>query len=216
MHLIGLYCNKHMNSFEVLSKEPIIILSDKFLDKEDCQKVLNLQKKLENATTSKNRIKDYRNSVVTLVDEEDDVIKEVKKKIAKLFGLDGNDMEKLQLQKYPKGGYYKEHFDAKSEDHFQKDESFSQRKYSIIIYLNDDFIGGETIFPKKNISVKPLQGRLLLFSNLLNETNYIHPFSSHLSNKIVKGEKWILSIWHHSFSEEVRKIALNDGYLVQD
>ena len=116
-------------------------------------------------------------------------------------------MERLQLQKYPKGGYYKEHFDAKSEDHFQKDKSFSQRKYSMIIYLNDDFIGGETVFPKKDISVKPLQGRLLLFSNMFNETNYVHPFSSHLSNKITEGEKWILSIWHHDFSKVVKIIA---------
>ena len=210
MYLIDLYCNKHMNSYEVLSKEPIIVLSDEFLDKEDCQRILNLQKQLENSRTAKNKIKDYRKSLVTLVDEEDDVIKKVKKKIAKSFGLDGNGMEKLQLQKYPEGGYYKEHFDGKSEDHYQKDESFSQRKYSIIIYLNDDFIGGETVFPKKNISVKPLQGRLLLFSNMLNETNYVHPFSSHASSEIVRGEKWILSIWHHSFSKEVRKIALNN------
>jgi len=210
MYLIDLYCNKHMNSYEVLSKEPIIVLSDEFLDKEDCQRILNLSIQLEKSTTAMNRIKDYRKSLVTLVDEEDDVIKKVKKKIAKSFGLDGNGMEKLQLQKYPKGGYYKEHFDAKSEDHFQKDESFSQRKYSIIIYLNDDFVGGETFFPKKNISIKPLRGRLLLFSNMMNETNFVHPFSSHLSNKIVSGEKWILSTWHHSFSKEVRKIALNN------
>ena len=199
-----------MHSYEVLSKEPIIVLSDEFLDKEDCQRILNLSIQLEKSTTAMNRIKDYRKSLVTLVDEEDDVIKKVKKKIAKSFGLDGNGMEKLQLQKYPKGGYYKEHFDAKSEDHFQKDESFSQRKYSIIIYLNDDFVGGETFFPKKNISIKPLRGRLLLFSNMMNETNFVHPFSSHLSNKIVSGEKWILSTWHHSFSKEVRKIALNN------
>ena len=210
MYLIDLYCNKHMHSYEVLSREPIIVLSDEFLNQDDCQRILNLQKQLENSTTSMNRIKDYRKSLVTLVDEEDDVIKKVKKKIVKSFGLSDDGMEKLQLQKYPEGGYYKEHFDAKSEDHFQKDESFSQRKYSIIIYLNDDFSGGETIFPKKNISVKPLQGRLLLFSNLLNETNYVHPFSSHLSNKIVRGEKWILSTWHHSFSKEVKNIAFNN------
>tara|TARA_B100001939_G_C16882598_1_gene591642 strand:+ start:313 stop:912 length:600 start_codon:yes stop_codon:yes gene_type:complete len=199
-----------MHSYEVLSKEPLIVLLDKFLDKEDCKRILKLQIQLENSTTSTNRIKDYRKSLVTLVDEEDSIIKKVKKKIAKSFGLDGKGMEKMQLQKYPEGGYYKEHFDAKSEDHYQKDKSFSQRKYSIIIYLNDNFIGGETVFPKKNISVKPLQGRLLLFSNMLNETNYVHPFSSHLSNKIVKGEKWILSTWHHSFSKEVRNISLNN------
>jgi len=198
-----------MHSYEVLSKEPLIVLLDDFLDKEDCEKVLNLHMQLEDSKTAKNKIKDYRKSLVTLVNEEDHVIKRVKKKIAKSFGLHGNGMERLQLQKYPEGGYYKEHFDAKSEDHFQRDQSFSQRKYSIIIYLNDDFVGGETVFPKKNISVKPLQGRLLLFSNVFNETNHVHPFSSHLANKIIKGEKWILSIWHHSFSEEVKKIALN-------
>ena len=170
-----------MHSYEVLSKEPLIILIDKFLDKSDCEKVLSFQMQLEKSSTANSKSKDYRKSLVTLVNEDEDVIKKIKKKIAKSFGLGANGMERLQLQKYPKGGYYKEHFDAKSEDHFQKDKSFSQRKYSMIIYLNDDFIGGETVFPKKDISVKPLQGRLLLFSNMFNETNYVHPFSSHLS-----------------------------------
>tara|TARA_B100002019_G_scaffold200584_1_gene173870 strand:+ start:183 stop:779 length:597 start_codon:yes stop_codon:yes gene_type:complete len=198
-----------MHSYEVLSKEPLIILIDKFLDKSDCEKVLSFQMQLEKSSTANSKSKDYRKSLVTLVNEDEDVIKKIKKKIAKSFGLGANGMERLQLQKYPKGGYYKEHFDAKSEDHFQKDKSFSQRKYSMIIYLNDDFIGGETVFPKKDISVKPLQGRLLLFSNMFNETNYVHPFSSHLSNKITEGEKWILSIWHHSFSKRIKEIASN-------
>ena len=51
-----------MHSYEVLSKEPIIVLSDEFLDKEDCQRILNLQKQLENSGTAKNKIKDYRKS----------------------------------------------------------------------------------------------------------------------------------------------------------
>ena len=162
---------------------------------------------LEKSSTANSKIEDYRKSFVTLVNEDEDVIKKIKKKIAQSFGLGGKWYGKIAITKISKGGYYKEHFDAKSEDHFQKDKSFSQRKYSMIIYLNDDFIGGETVFPKKDISVKPLQGRLLLFSNMFNETNYVHPFSSHLSNKIVEGEKWILSIWHHDFSKLVKIIA---------
>ena len=125
-----------MYSYEVLSKEPAIILIDKFLDKSDCEKVLELHMQLEKSSTAINKIKDYRKSLVTEVNEDTDVIKKIKKKIAKSFGLHGSGMERLQLQKYPKGGYYKEHFDAKSEDHYQKDKSFSQRKYSIIIYSN--------------------------------------------------------------------------------
>ena len=199
-----------MHSYEVLSKEPLISLIDKFLDKSDCEKVLSFQMQLEKSSTANSKSKDYRKSLVTLVNEDEDAIKKIKKKIAQSFGLGANGMERLQLQKYPKGGYYKEHFDAKSEDHFQKDKTFSQRKYSMIIYLNDDFIGGETVFPKKDISVKPLQGRLLLFSNMFNETNYVHPFSSHLSNKITEGEKWILSIWHHDFSKVVKIIASSE------
>ena len=59
-----------MHSYEVLSKEPIIVLSDEFLDKEDCERILNLSIQLEKSTTAMNRIKDYRKSLVTLVDEE--------------------------------------------------------------------------------------------------------------------------------------------------
>ena len=39
-----------MHSYEVLSKEPAIILIDKFLDKSDCEKVLELHMQLEKSS----------------------------------------------------------------------------------------------------------------------------------------------------------------------
>lgn len=37
------------------------------------------------------------------------------------------------------------------------------RFYTSVLYLNSDFIGGETIFPQHNVEVKPRQGRFVAF-----------------------------------------------------
>ena len=45
--------------------------------------------------------------------------------------------------------------------------SNQESNYTAIIYLNDDFIGGETYFTDKNVSINPKAGSLLLFQHQL-------------------------------------------------
>ena len=42
---------------------------------------------------------------------------------------------------------------------------------TIIVYLNDDFVGGETEFPVLGDKVKPKKGKLLVFPPMWN---YLH------------------------------------------
>ena len=72
---------------------------------------------------------------------------------------------------------------------------------TMIIYLNDDYDGGETSFPRwlnsdtgLSLKVKPQKGKAVLFYNILPDGNYDER-SIHASMKVTKGEKHILNFW---------------------
>jgi hypothetical protein len=68
-----------------------------------------------------------------------------------------------------------------------------------IFYLNDDFDGGETYFPKLDVAIKPKAGSFLYFQQCYDEaTNWS---TIHESTLITKGVKWIASCF---FSDRPR------------
>lgn len=86
--------------------------------------------------------------------------------------------EGFQVLKYEKGQYYKTHLD------YGKDNG---RVISILLYLNEDYAGGETYFPRQNIKVKGNQGDILVFPS-----NYCYP---HSSEEILEGTKYSIVTW---------------------
>lgn len=96
---------------------------------------------------------------------------------ASLFTCISND-EGYQLLKYEKGEEYKLHVDA---------STTAKRVLSIIIYLNDDYIGGETTFIRQNIKYKGKTGDILTFPS-----NHCFP---HKAEKIISGTKYVMVTW---------------------
>jgi hypothetical protein len=72
-----------------------------------------------------------------------------------------------------------------------------QRIATFLIYLNDDFEGGETVFPKAGLSVRPAKGDALFFANV-DEAGAPDPRSLHAGLPVAAGEKWIVSQWIHN------------------
>ncbi|PWG18046.1 hypothetical protein DFK10_01900 [Salibaculum griseiflavum] len=70
-----------------------------------------------------------------------------------------------------------------------------QRLFTTLCYLNEPDGGGETVFPKLRISVRPRLGRVLLFSNTIPGTNTPHPHSLHAGTSVTGGVKWVMSLW---------------------
>jgi CspA family cold shock protein len=68
-----------------------------------------------------------------------------------------------------------------------------------IFYLNTDFVGGETCFPKHNVTIDPKVGSFLYFEQGYDEaTNWS---TIHESKRITAGTKWIASCF---FSDRPR------------
>lgn len=88
--------------------------------------------------------------------------------------------EPYQALKYRPGEFYKAHYDGGTE---------SGRSISAVIYLNDDYEGGEIEFPNFKIKLKPEKGMLILFPS-----NYAY---RHIAHPVLSGTKYSLVTWIH-------------------
>jgi hypothetical protein len=88
--------------------------------------------------------------------------------------------EQLQLLKYSKGCFYKEHMDLIYGEP-------NPRNFSTVLYLNDDYDGGEVEFPRQNFKYKPKAGECIVFPS-----GYTHPYIEH---EVTDGEKYCVATW---------------------
>lgn len=86
----------------------------------------------------------------------------------------------MHLLRYDQSGYLPAH----------QDQGVSTRVLSVLLYLNDDYEGGEITFRHSNITMKPEPGSVLFFpSNFL----YVHEVAP-----ITKGPRYALPNWYHN------------------
>lgn len=67
----------------------------------------------------------------------------------------------------------------------------NKRLVSGLLYLNEDFQGGETDFPLQGVKVKPVTGSVCLFPSI-----FTHP---HASLPITSGVKYVIVTWFKGF-----------------
>lgn len=89
----------------------------------------------------------------------------------------------LQIVRYGVDDFYRLHKD---------DRPGGKRRLSIVCYLNDDFDGGETVFPKLDIRVQPHAGMAVLFDSTL----------LHGAEHVSRGEKFVFVTWLGTVPEE--------------
>ncbi|GKY93301.1 hypothetical protein MPSEU_000297600 [Mayamaea pseudoterrestris] len=106
--------------------------------------------------------------------------------------------ERLQLVHYEPGEQYAAHHDFAMPGLVNYQPS---RFATILFYLNDDFTGGETSFPRwlngetdRPLKVKPEKGKAVLFYSMLPDGNYDER-SQHASLPVKEGEKWLINLW---------------------
>lgn len=89
-------------------------------------------------------------------------------------------VEPFNILKYQTGEEYKIHFDGLTSSH---------RSYSPILYLNDDYTGGELEFVHHGIKIKPTAGMLAIFPS-----NFAY---SHIAHPVITGTKYAIVTWLH-------------------
>ncbi|MEQ1579535.1 MAG: 2OG-Fe(II) oxygenase [Steroidobacteraceae bacterium] len=115
----------------------------------------------------------------------------VQRFINPFYRVEVRDREPPQVLHYGSGGHYIPHVDA--ETLFKDDagldlwEKSLDRDLSVVCFLNDDFAGGELVFPGLDLTIKPQAGTLVCFPA---DHNYIHGV-----NPVTAGHRYTLVTW---------------------
>ncbi len=96
------------------------------------------------------------------------------------------DEENYSLLRYNPGQYYREHYDG---------PTASARSVSVLIYLNDDYEGGEIEFMNFNEKLKPKAGTVILFPS-----NYAY---RHIAHPVISGTKYVITTFLHDRKKEI-------------
>lgn len=138
-----------------------------------------------------------RQSEQCWLDDSDSFIKDLTIRIKVATNTHHKHTEHLQVVNYKTGGFFTPHYDACDGDSAfceRMDGKLGPRLWTLLIYLNDDYTGGETVFPRIDKSVKPEKGKAVLFKNVDDNGNVIHQ-AFHGGNPVLSGEKWIANKW---------------------
>lgn len=129
--------------------------------------------------------------------DTDLVIQLTHARIAAAIGLPVMQQEPTNILHYTVGQQYRPHFDYldPGEAHFARElQQVGQRVATVLIYLNDDYEGGETAFPRLDWSFKAKTGDALVFWNVTPDGRP-DPKTLHAGTPPTRGEKWLFSKW---------------------
>ena len=121
----------------------------------------------------------------------------INNRISTTLGTNVKNHETLQGTIYHKNDYFTEHHDfipSPAAQWERETKIGGQRIYSIILYLNDDFEGGQTHFPLLNATITPKEGMLVAWSNV-NKSGECELSTLHASLPVKTGIKMILTSW---------------------
>lgn len=88
--------------------------------------------------------------------------------------------EGVQILKYEPGEYYNEHIDSGPQ---------VKRVHSCVIFLNEEYKGGEISFPRQRIDFKGSTGDILFFPS-----TFTHP---HIAKEVTEGVKYTAVMWSY-------------------
>ena len=128
--------------------------------------------------------------------DTDLVIQLAHARIARVIGVPAAHQEPTNILHYMPGQEYRPHYDFIDPGvaHFARElQTVGQRSVTFLIYLNDDYEGGATTFPRLDWSFKGKAGDALAFWNVTDG----HPDTRtlHAGTPTTNGVKWLFSKW---------------------
>jgi hypothetical protein len=138
------------------------------------------------------------NSAVSLMFEEMDVISEIlRTRISAATRVPVPAFEPAQILRYEVGQEFVPHYDFMDENSpgfLEELAGHGQRIATFLIYLNEDYEGGETAFPTAGLQCRGRTGDAIFWANL-DTAGRPDPLTLHAGLPPTSGEKWIFSQW---------------------
>ena len=188
-----------------LSENPRILAYSGFTTAAECEWIIarardRLQpaKVFSTATGDQTYHQARDNSAIEFQLTQMDVVTEIiRARISAATRLPVPIFEPTQILHYDVGQQFRPHHDFLDPDvpgfadYLKK---FGQRIATMLVYLNDGYSGGETVFPKLGISYRGQTGDALFFTNV-DRSGRGDPLTMHAGTPPTAGEKWIFSQW---------------------
>jgi prolyl 4-hydroxylase len=142
----------------------------------------------------------YRTSYSGDMDPNDHFVRQMQRKLDDFMGMEPDNSETIQGQRYLPGQQFKPHTDwfppGTPYWDVEKDRG-GQRCYTAMAYLNAVEEGGSTDFPHLGISIEPRPGTLLLWNNATPE-GIVNPWTIHAGMPVVTGVKYVITKWYRA------------------
>jgi prolyl 4-hydroxylase len=183
-------------SQSILCSQPYITVYNKLFAIEDCKFVIencgSFNKSMAYGSTIK--FSEVRtSSTYPDFDGKFDYIREklfhtIKSKFWYLDEFTIDNLEFVKVLKYNEGEQFKPHH-----DYFGSKVTDNDRIATVIVYLNDDFTGGDTVFNELGLTVRPNIGSALFFDyKYIDELNQK---TLHEGTPVLSGTKYIATVW---------------------
>jgi predicted 2-oxoglutarate/Fe(II)-dependent dioxygenase YbiX len=126
------------------------------------------------------------------------------------YAAEVHDCEPLQILHYGVGGHYIPHVDAETlytdDSGLKMWEKTLDRDLSVVYFLNDDFEGGELVFPDLDLLIQARSGTLVCFPS---DHNFIHGV-----NPVTTGHRYTAVTWMRvrgtPTPDEINEMALEE------
>lgn len=124
-------------------------------------------------------------------------IRTIDRRICALMGLDEQQGETLQGQRYAAGQYFRPHHDffhVHQAYWAEQQKAGGQRTWTAMIFLNRPEAGGETSFPAAGLMAPPRPGMLLMWNNM-DANGAPNLYALHEGRTVEAGVKYIVTKW---------------------
>ncbi|QNA84590.1 proline hydroxylase [Sphingomonas sp. So64.6b] len=180
---------------EVLSTAPRIVRFAKLLTQQECAHIAEVAAPmLEAARIIHPQTGQWIANPIRTSDDaaigptnENLVVRALNQRIAAASGTEVDQGEPLTVLRYRPGQQYRPHLDTIQ-------GAQNQRIKTLLVYLNEGFGGGETVFPGVGLTVIPRGGDAILFDNVL-ATGDPDPVARHAGLPVRQGAKWLATRW---------------------
>ena len=175
-------------------EEPLVVVLENVLSEEECDELIFLSKnKVQRSKVGVSReVSDIRTSSGAFIEEDENpLIETIEMRISTIMNIPIEHGEGLHILRYTPGQEYKAHLDYFSAN---SKAASNNRISTLVMYLNDVEEGGETIFPKLNLSVHPKKGMAVYFEYFYQDPE-LNENTIHAGAPVIKGEKWVATQW---------------------
>ncbi|MCD8510019.1 MAG: 2OG-Fe(II) oxygenase [Bacillus sp. (in: Bacteria)] len=175
-------------------EEPLIVILGNVLSHEECDELIRLSKGrlLRSKVGNSREVNELRTSSSMFFQErENDLVARIEKRVSEIMNIPVEHGDGIQILNYKVGQEYKAHFDYFNS---ASQQTTNPRISTLVMYLSDVEQGGETYFPKLNLSVSPQKGMGVYFEYFYNNET-LNELTLHGGAPVISGDKWAATQW---------------------